>query len=632
VDEEGRVKAQRRLDATRLLRDTIGRLLAGCPKPDATQCEALRAAVEFLRVNARCVTESDNLARMKLVADIEELVMAIGDQDDSAGINATEHLAALPRQSRFGGSGPRPGHLHVAHVLSGGHSGRGHTFIVGLDDSRFPGGGYQDPLLLDSEKARLSPDLQTSAENVRARLDAFCQLLARVRGTLALSFSCRSIADDREMFPSPVVLAAWRVISGNHEADQGDLLAKIPPPASFAPADADQCTDQAEWWLWRLCGPPVKDGVGVIARQFPHLGRGLQAVAQRAAPIFGAYDGLVPEAGKLYDPLAADGPIMSASGLQTIGRCPLAYFFERILRIKPPDEFTVDPSQWLDALQFGSLLHQVLCQFMRELVTTGKLPPVEKRDAKRLQQVLDLRIKEYRDLVPPPSESVFQMQCRRLEWAVRIFLIEEEQFCQTNRPLYLEASIGMESDGEGTPLDTAEPVLIRLSNGRQIRTRGRIDRIDQFGAPADATYSIWDYKTGGTWKYEQDPPFCQGRIIQHAVYCEMALAQLRKINRKAKIAQVGYFFPERRATGQRIAYRPEDLKDAGRIIQNLCETVHAGAFLATNEAGDCGYCDYACVCGDPKVVAVASQAKLDEPANRMLEPIRQLRSQGDGEE
>ena len=58
----------------------------------------------------------------------------------------------------MGGLGPRGGCLHVAHVLAGGHSGRPHTFIVGLDDGRFPGVGLQDPILLDEER-RASPDL-----------------------------------------------------------------------------------------------------------------------------------------------------------------------------------------------------------------------------------------------------------------------------------------------------------------------------------------------------------------------------------------------------------------------------------------------------------------------------------------
>ena len=90
-------------------------------------------------------------------------------------------VRALPDRLRVGGSGPRPGHLHVAAVQGGGHSGRPHTIILGLDDARLPLAGHQDPLLLDHERGRLEAGLATSQKRLREQLDDFAKLLCRLR-------------------------------------------------------------------------------------------------------------------------------------------------------------------------------------------------------------------------------------------------------------------------------------------------------------------------------------------------------------------------------------------------------------------------------------------------------------------
>ena len=104
----------------------------------------------------------------------------------------------------------------------GGHSGRPYTFIVGLDDSRFPGAGSQDPLLLDGERHSISESLPTAASELEEKIDDFYRLLARLRGKVVLSFPGRDVSDDREKFPSPLLLAAYRVVSGNREGTQED--------------------------------------------------------------------------------------------------------------------------------------------------------------------------------------------------------------------------------------------------------------------------------------------------------------------------------------------------------------------------------------------------------------------------
>ncbi len=292
------------------------------------------------------------------------------------GLDIWKWLTDLCLSTPVRGEGPRPGRLHVAPVYGGGHSGRKHTFIVGLDDSRFPGAGLQDPLLLDGERIRVSDDLPTAASRLAGTVQGFARLLARLRGKVTLSYCCRSLEDDRDLFPSPMVLAAFRILSGNPEGDQDDLTRWLPDPASFAPDSLDRCLDLTESWVWWMCaGQEIEDPQAVIARSFPHLGRGFVAREARASDRFTEYDGHVPEAGLDLDPARPGGPVLSASALEKMGSCPLEYFFRYGLGIRPPDEIRVDPRIWLEPAERGATPARGVPKVHEPSARTGSLLP-----------------------------------------------------------------------------------------------------------------------------------------------------------------------------------------------------------------------------------------------------------------
>jgi ATP-dependent helicase/nuclease subunit B len=638
LDEDGEVDAgrparvRRQLAGMKVLREMTGRLLQPSGGSFAEPVATLRAAACLLEGLARCVNELDNLARSRLLEDIAEMADLLEAAQDQAVLDPWEYLSSLAGNLRVGGSGPRPGCLHCAHLLSGGHSGRANTFIVGLDDQRFPGAGLQDPILLDGERAALSADLPTASRGLRMQLEAFARLLARLRGKVTLSYSSRDLVEDREAFPSPVLLSSFRILSGNRQGDQADLAAWLGPPASFVPADPEGAIDPAEWWLWRTCGDKaVEAPLQLVAEEFPHLGRGMLAADKRRSDEFTEFDGRVEGIDAEQNPASPNGPPLSPSALETAGRCPLAYFFKYVLRIKPPEDPVVDPTCWLDPATFGALLHEVFCIFMRELVATGKLPPNYKRDRRRLYAILSEQVDEYKQLIPPPSEWACRRQRRELEQAVHIFLSEEERHCVDRWPVYMEASIGLPASEDGTPLDSTEPVPLELGGDTTIRIRGRMDRVDRIGAPDARTFAIWDYKTGSSWRFRQDPPFWQGRILQHALYLYMATERLRQVDPKATVAEVGYFFPGLRGRGERVTYTPQDLDAGLAILQRLCQAIARGAFLATDDSEtDCAWCDYVDICGDTGAVARDAERKL-QSGDELLEPLSELRGY-DGQE
>jgi ATP-dependent helicase/nuclease subunit B len=615
-----------RMEAALTAHVLVEGLLSLTPDGDVSDAEWLEAAEKFLRDFARSKSEMDNYSLQALLDRVREMARWVGMDDEPLGLDVLQWLANLPCDVRVRGSSPRPSCLHVAHVLSGGHSGRKHTFVVGLDDSRFPGTGLNDPLLLDSEKVNLSDELPIASARPRSQMVKVARLLARLKGTTTLSFSCLDLRDDRPTFPSPLLFSAYRILSNEREGSQGDMMRWLGQPASFAPEREDSCLDETEWWLATFAGKDVPNGLDVVGSRFPHLERGLKAEAMREGSEFTVYDGLILDFPQKLSPLSPAGPVVSSSRLETIGACPLSYFFKYVLQLEPPEEYAADPDTWLDPLQFGELLHSVFYDFMVRLLAVGELPDFV-RHQEMLLDILYEKIARYADMHPPAGASAYRRQTDLLTQAALIFLVEEELHCRESKPRFLEVSIGMGPHEHGSGLDQREPVRVHLSAGHAVRARARIDRVDELHGTKDPTYVLWDYKTGSVRKYQEADPYRQGRSVQHCLYMEIARQVLKKrISPKATVLHFGYFFPGSRSRGVRILRRPEDRNEGLRIMENLCRMVADGCFPATDNAEDCTFCPYAIICDDVVAVAAASRRKLEHSDNRILDPFRELRN------
>lgn len=615
---ERMARLKQRKEALGRLRRATERILRTIPAHGDPSVSMLWGASAFLQESARCRGELDRYSRKKLVEDIDEMIDCLADSRATA-FEPLSWLAALLRGTRLMGEGPRPGCLYVSSLEDGGQSGRRHTFVVGLDDARFPAGGRQDPLLLDGERARLSPELRTGAGRLAASLADFSRLVSGLRGRLTLSYPCRDLLDDRELFPSPVVLAAFRLV-GDRDGDLEDLARFAGEPASFAPPLPSHSVSETDWWLSRLCAAGRLSGVREsLGERFPNLGRGLVAADARRSDLFTEYDGWVPEAGPECDPTSPDGPVLSASRLETLASCPQEYFLKYVLRVEPVQEYELDPNTWLDRLQLGTLLHSTFKRVMLELRARG-LRPVYDRDLPLLSRLLDQEISTWKKLHPPGTRAVFERCVRELRLVSRIFLREEQEHCRGRHPEFFEMSVGGEPEGEGCPLDRPEPVIVALSDEVSIRLRGRIDRIDRLEAPGGHAYEIWDYKTGGTRGYDQDDPLSGGRRLQGAVYLELAAPGLSTVSPRARAERFGYFFPGARGLGERFSWPADELLAAARpVMLRLCSLVSQGCFpFSCDWESDVRFSDYLPAFGDPERAQEAIRRKLANPENEML--------------
>jgi RecB family exonuclease len=624
-DRAGLASRRRRLAGVRALRRSIGELVELSERLAGPPAGALDAADRFLSEHAGRGGEFDEFSRVALGDAVRDAGVWAERLDTSLDVPAW--LASLPGSVRVLGSGPRPGHLHVAHLGAGGHSGRRATFVAGLDDARFPGANLQDPILLDEERRALASGLATSSDGLAERMDDLALRLASIAGTLVLSWSCHDVRDGRETFPSPFVLSAFRLVTGRTDADMSDLDAAAGPPVSFAPAPGSPALSEGELWLARFSSRRIapEQRRECVRRRYPHLARGEDAVARRLGGTLNAFNGFVPEAGEDLDPFGPEGTVLSASALETAGRCPLAFFFSRALRLKPLEELEVDPDRWLDPATYGSLLHEVFRSFMAQLAAEDERPDFE-RDHARLAGILREAIGRYRDLVPPPNETAFRTQCWELAQVARVFLDREAEHCRTNRPRYFELALGLDPIGEGTALDSPDPVTVTLASGRTLRVRGRIDRIDELDGP-ESLYGIWDYKTGSARGYESADPFRQGRRVQNALYRLMVEAALARGGLAgARVAESGYLFPGTRAQGKWVSWTADELAPGEAVLDALGRGIAAGVFVPTSDADDCNYCDHRAACGDVEAVAAHGKGLLRDAALVQIEAFRELRN------
>ncbi|MBW7996619.1 MAG: PD-(D/E)XK nuclease family protein [Candidatus Glassbacteria bacterium] len=610
----------RQLEAARLLRDTVSSLLEISPESGGDEEQLVAGACRLIEDFAAHPTELDTYARRALL----DRLTGLRDwrQVHGGGIEAAAYLAELAGEVPVMGNAPQPGKLHVAGIISGGHSGRPLSVVLGMDDTRWPPSGGQNPLLLDSERQRLSPGLATSLQRQQRAERELGLLLARLRGRVILSFSSSDPQDGRELFPAPALLPVYRSLCGDSGAGQKQLLESLAAPSSFAPPEAGMACRETDWWLARLLSNRSGESRTLLGEHFPHLVRGEEAVRARLSTSFGVYDGLLAEAGAELDPYSGDGPVLSASGLETLGACPRRYYYRYVLGLEEPCE-PPPPSQWLDPAAAGQLVHQVLHRFLERLLEDGVLPENSPGQRELIAAIAAESLAEFRVEFPVPGEAAAQARRNWLLQACRVFLVEEAEYCTRHVPRWLETSIGLAAEGSDelgcdTPLPLALP-------GGTVRVRGRVDRIDSLKDDGNR-FTVTDYKSGGTFSYSIPRPFNGGRRVQHALYLAMVQVRLDKLRPGAAADRFRYFFPAGGGRGEAVVWTAGDLRRGRELLDSLCGISRQGAFAASEDTADCRYCAYRKICGDVETQAAAQARKLEDPANDVLKNVRRVRT------
>lgn len=563
--------------------------------------------------------EIDGEAKKAIVENLNLIAGYAGERLELEDIlNRWHNLIGGIRVCR---STPKPGHLHVGSYRNAVWVFRPYTFIVGLDAARFPGQTREDPIILDVERKRLSPDLYLNESRVKDNLYEMAQLLANLEGKITLSYSAFDTVENREVFPSSLLLQVYRLAKGEAAADYSDLLGSFEQKAGFIPEKSGDAADEAEYWLnLEFKGRGVGRPLASLADCYPDLFAGIRALEQRQSEIFTPYDGKVEVDRGQTDPRRNYRLVMSASQLEELAKCPYGYYLRYVLNVRPPEEIVYDPGMWLDPMTRGILLHRIFELFYREIRKRGEKPELARHEG-LIYQIAHAQLEKTKEEIPPPSDVVYDYEYREIMESCRIFLAREESECRTE-PRYFELTFGFDRF-EDSVLGRIKPVGIALPSGK-VYVKGRIDRVD---LDDNGSFIVLDYKSGGTYGYEEDRPYRCGRQLQHTLYA-LALEEIlaeKGLHENPRVTESGYLFPTLKGEGQCVLYKQTSRETFYEILECLCEILGTGAFVMTDE-DECRFCEYVEVCGRD-LLAEALRAKLaNAEVNNILEYFRRLKN------
>ena len=287
----------------------------------------------------------------------------------------------------------------------------------------------------------------------------------------------------------------------------------------------------------------------------------------------------MPTAAGLFDPARDGARAVSPTSLELLSKCPLSWFYKRVLELKLPDDPEYDPAMWLDPLKRGSLLHTVFEHFVeryrdRQVEIKGSAALHD------LMEICDAALGRQRRTDPPPSETVFLAERDEILRAAKSFLMMERALVgHAVTPSWGEVEFKL--DG----------VVIELPDGTQFKIYGFIDRIDTLTSGARL---VVDYKTGSPYPYRKaskEGPLNGGRLLQPALYAA-ALAAASGV----RVERFEYRFPTAKGRNLIVAHHAAELGLWAWPRPGVLEPLRNGAFLPTLNDSDCKFCDHAAIC------------------------------------
>ncbi|HZG87853.1 PD-(D/E)XK nuclease family protein [Paenibacillus sp.] len=575
--------------------------LAACARQLEETVSEWFAALPVRRSDWSCAHVADALARwveccrepagrsdadaLQTVRELRETTRRWGDEP--VGASTAIRLVREQLESKYVEAEgiPKPGSLFISSLENGGQSGRPFTFILGMDEESWALSIRQDPVLLDAERRALNeaagiPELlETSGRRAVRRQDERDRRLGGIRGTVTASFTGLRLSDQKEGSPAYELLQLYRLHCGNGDADFDALFDALPEPAIYFGGLTDLNIYTTDYLLGELSTKQhtLRDGRSSVLAVYSLLSSGAAAVESRQETLIGAYDGV------LRSNVVEEGISLqsySASKLETYAKCPLLFFYQELLGIRPKETAVYDRSRWLDPLQRGSLLHRIFFVYMNETVAAGG-----EHDRDRLDRIAERLLQETLQAIPAPSAHVYEKECASIRGDVEVFYHMELR--RGSRPAYFE--LELHADG-GT-------FALELSDGFVLPLRGVVDRIDE---TAPHRYRVIDYKTGNPKSYDDGSFYAGGKQVQHALYALAVEQWLRRTGRdpEAVVDEAGYAFPTARGMGEE-AMRAQlgKREETERLLRSAVEAIRSGLFPPADDPKVCAYCDYAAVCG-----------------------------------
>ena len=376
--------------------------------------------------------------------------------------------------------------------------------VVGLAEGSFPRTPREDSLLPDRLRAEarglLAPTEAVGEFDVRAVAAVSAgtrqaPLLLTARGDMR---SIRSRSWPRVLNR----LMATRAVLESHRRG----LADHGRPASVADAGLRDLIAHVDG------GDPVN--THELAHLDPVLSRNLTRNLNRRRRDLNPHVGRVPAGA-----IDATEWLLSATALETYAGCPRRYLFERVLRLADDDR--PERIDEITPMDRGNLTHTVLERFIAESILSGEVPPPgEPWSADRRAHLLAVLVEELagaqgRGLTGGRVSTI--ILARRLRVEMEQFLATDDAMRAARRstPSHVELAFGFDDD----------QTVLTLPDGRTLRLRGRVDRVD---ATEDGGLLVIDYKGGSGRAFDgiKDDPLKGGRRLQLPLYARVVAEKL----------------------------------------------------------------------------------------------------------
>lgn len=534
------------------------------------------------------------------IARVVERARLWSDAERDAPRAASEWLAWLDAELDAGAAPPARGGVRVTDASAPLVAPRA-TFFCGLSEGAWPAPLSGGPWSAPDRELHAVWRAHEAAPVARAT-----HALARAVGESAgeLFFSSAQFVAGDEVAASPLL---------------DDLSALWPaknngPWPSLAPASGATRRAQLQSWARSL------DASEAARHAAPAPLRALWEMrTQRRGLEIGVYDGVLGAPGaalmERHD-AGADAPPWSGSALEFYARCPLRFFFERVLNLPGVDALEDD----LDARAAGTLVHEIARGFLAAWpsplpqadfeTALAALGDVAWRECQRLPLRPVLREAEWHRLMGWDGRSGALVKWLKLEMAGG-----NGAWAGEMRPL---CHSGISIAGAGNGLETRFAMEV---GGH--RVKGFIDRLDI--APDGTRLAVLDYKTGSSSSLPNWKNGDAGLHFQLAIYALAArqltsgsvaaprLAMAYITLRDGRIAR-GIGQTETLGKGCAGAQSLPDatfekwLDEVGARVARIADLRRAGTFnLSLQNAANakCGSCDSKTLCGQHAPTQVA---------------------------
>jgi ATP-dependent helicase/nuclease subunit B len=506
--------------------------------------------------------------------------------------------------------------------------------IPGLDEGRFPAKLRQDPLLLDSERARMG-DLPLKSKRMDEEKLLFDMAARSAEKRLVLMTSRLEESSDREKLPSQFLLRVAAEIRGGaitmrdltQETIEGFRSASLDHPA---PAIDEIPVDEGEIRLRQITADRrmARAVLAALAEFDPdRLKQPLAYDRARWTNKLTEFDGLISDPKLIQwtaQKVGASSGQVSASQIEEYAKCPYFFFLKRVMNLEAWEE--QGKVEQIDPLERGLAVHSILESFLKN---SGDAV-FQFGSGEDLRNLLEQKARQDLDEARPAGmpDLLWEVERDALIGLLKEWLkFEKERANEGMRIARLEQSFGTFASGEPCP-----PFRVKAGN-HTFDFRGRIDRID---VSIDGKRGrVIDYKTGALPESMANPkirtPLMSGERIQIAIY-RGALTVLNEFGGLESIE--GEYLHLQPKDGRIIAcaFSDEELQKASQNLPGILEIIgdglEKGIFFARTHGvirpyGHCEYCDYLSICGKDRMQREERKA-ADPAVRRLLEVLEPM--------